>query len=123
MRADLLGCSVDVLTMAETVERARVAMRDQGRLQHVALNVAKFVNMRSDRILRSDVMGSAVYHGRRWVARCDRRLRAASPPNHAVEGARMVISSLPGAASHVVAICQDKYPFRRNTDSRHFRSI
>src|SRR5260370_7286364 len=60
MRADLLGCSVDVLTMAETVERARVAMRDRGRLQHVALNVAKFVNMRSDRILRSDVMGSDV---------------------------------------------------------------
>src|SRR5216684_3018279 len=60
MRADWLGFSVDVLTMAETVERARVAMRDRGRLQHVALNVAKFVNMRSDRILRSDVMGSDV---------------------------------------------------------------
>jgi len=60
MRADLLGCSVDVLTMAETVERAKVAMRTRGRLQHVALNVAKFVNMRSDRILRSDVMGSDV---------------------------------------------------------------
>ncbi len=60
MRADLLGCSVDVLTMAETVERARVAMRDRGRVQHVALNVAKFVNMRSDQILRSDVIGSDV---------------------------------------------------------------
>jgi len=32
MRADLLGCSVDVLTMAETVERAMVAMRDRGRV-------------------------------------------------------------------------------------------
>jgi N-acetylglucosaminyldiphosphoundecaprenol N-acetyl-beta-D-mannosaminyltransferase len=60
MRADLLGCSVDVLTMAETVERAKVAMRDRGRVQHVALNVAKFVNMRSDQILRSDVIGSDV---------------------------------------------------------------
>jgi N-acetylglucosaminyldiphosphoundecaprenol N-acetyl-beta-D-mannosaminyltransferase len=60
MRTDLLGCSVDVLTMAETVELARVAMRDRRRLQHVALNVAKFVNMRSDRILYSDVMGSDV---------------------------------------------------------------
>ncbi len=60
MRADLLECSVDVLTMAETVERARVAMRDRGRVQHVALNVAKFVNMRSDQILRSDVIGSDV---------------------------------------------------------------
>jgi N-acetylglucosaminyldiphosphoundecaprenol N-acetyl-beta-D-mannosaminyltransferase len=60
MRTDLLGCSVDVLTMAETVDLARVAMRDRRRLQHVALNVAKFVNMRSDRILYSDVMGSDV---------------------------------------------------------------
>src|SRR5437764_15384866 len=60
MRADLLECSVDVLTMAETVERARVAMRDRGRVQHVALNVAKFVNMRSDQMLYSDVMGSDV---------------------------------------------------------------
>lgn len=60
MRVELLGCSVDILTMAETVERARGAMRDRARLQHVALNVAKFVNMRSDGMLRSDVMSSDV---------------------------------------------------------------
>ena len=60
MRIDLLGCPVDVLTMAETVERARAAMRSRTRLQHVALNVAKFVNMRSDPVLRSDVMGSDI---------------------------------------------------------------
>lgn len=60
MRVDLFGCPVDVLTMAETVELARVAMRDRTPLQHVALNVAKFVNMRSDQVLRSDVMGSDV---------------------------------------------------------------
>lgn len=60
MRVNLFGCSIDILTMAETVELARVAMRDRVRLQHVALNVAKFVNMRSDPILRSDVMGSDV---------------------------------------------------------------
>ena len=60
MRTDLLGCSVDVLTMAETVDLARAAMRDRRRLQHVALNVAKFVNMRSDRVLQSDVMASDV---------------------------------------------------------------
>lgn len=46
--------------MAETVECARVAMREQKRVQHVALNVAKFVNMRTDGILRADVMGSDV---------------------------------------------------------------
>ena len=58
MRVDFLGCSVDVLTMAETIERAKVAMRDRRRMHHVALNVAKFVNMRSDGVLRADVMGS-----------------------------------------------------------------
>lgn len=60
MRVDLFGCPVDVLTMPETVDLARVAMRDRARLQHVALNVAKFVNLRSDPILRSDVMGSEI---------------------------------------------------------------
>ena len=58
MRTDLLGCPIDVLTMAETVERAKEAMRVRKRLQHVALNVAKFVKMRSDPILCSDVMTS-----------------------------------------------------------------
>src|SRR5664279_5096010 len=57
MRVDFLGCSVDVLTMAETIERAKVAMRDRRRMHHVALNVAKFVNMRSDGVLRADGMG------------------------------------------------------------------
>ena len=44
MRTNLLGCPIDVLTMAETIGRARAAMRDRTRLQHVALNVAKLVN-------------------------------------------------------------------------------
>jgi N-acetylglucosaminyldiphosphoundecaprenol N-acetyl-beta-D-mannosaminyltransferase len=60
MRVDLMGCSVDILTMAETVERVRLSIRERKRVQHVALNVAKFVNMRTDGILRSDVMGSDV---------------------------------------------------------------
>ena len=58
MRVDFLGCSVDILTMAETIERAKGAMRDRKRVHHVALNVAKFVNMRSDGVLRADVMAS-----------------------------------------------------------------
>jgi N-acetylglucosaminyldiphosphoundecaprenol N-acetyl-beta-D-mannosaminyltransferase len=44
--------------MAETVEQARRAMRSRQRLQHVALNVAKFVNMRSDPVLAADVANS-----------------------------------------------------------------
>ncbi|MET4120430.1 N-acetylglucosaminyldiphosphoundecaprenol N-acetyl-beta-D-mannosaminyltransferase [Bradyrhizobium sp. JR4.1] len=60
MRASFLGCPVDFLTMAETVELARGAMRSRQRLQHVALNVAKFVNMRSDPVLAADVANSDV---------------------------------------------------------------
>lgn len=60
MRASFLGCPIDLLTMAETVERARTAMRTRRRLQHVALNVAKFINMRSDPVLAADVANSDV---------------------------------------------------------------
>lgn len=60
MRASFLGCPVDLLTMAETVDLARRAMRSHRRLQHVALNVAKFVNMRSDAVLAADVANSDV---------------------------------------------------------------
>ncbi|WP_298422815.1 WecB/TagA/CpsF family glycosyltransferase [Rhodoblastus sp.] len=58
MRSSFLGCPIDVLTMAETVELAREAMRSGRRLQHVALNVAKLVNMRSDPVLAADVANS-----------------------------------------------------------------
>lgn len=44
--------------MAETVDRAHEAMRTGRKLQHVALNVAKLVNMQSDPLLASDVRGS-----------------------------------------------------------------
>ncbi|RXH29825.1 MULTISPECIES: WecB/TagA/CpsF family glycosyltransferase [Bradyrhizobium] len=60
MRASFLACPIDLLTMAETVELARGAMRSRGRLQHVALNVAKFVKMRSDPVLAADVANSDI---------------------------------------------------------------
>jgi N-acetylglucosaminyldiphosphoundecaprenol N-acetyl-beta-D-mannosaminyltransferase len=58
MRADLLGCPIDVLTMDETLDRARLAMQHRLRLQHTALNVAKFVRMRSNQTLARDVTDS-----------------------------------------------------------------
>jgi N-acetylglucosaminyldiphosphoundecaprenol N-acetyl-beta-D-mannosaminyltransferase len=58
MRQVLLDCPIDVLTMAETVDLARRAMQCRNRLQHVALNVAKLVNTRSDPILSADVASS-----------------------------------------------------------------
>ncbi len=60
MRASFIGCPVDILSMAETVELAREAMRSRRRLQHVALNVAKLVNMRVDPVLAADVVSSDV---------------------------------------------------------------
>ncbi|WP_024516056.1 WecB/TagA/CpsF family glycosyltransferase [Bradyrhizobium sp. Tv2a-2] len=60
MRASFLTCPIDVLTMADTVELARSAMHSQQRLQHVALNVAKFVSMRFDPVLAADVASSDV---------------------------------------------------------------
>ena len=60
MRHDLMGCPVDILTMAETLELARTAMRERVRLQHVALNVAKLVNMRFDPVLSADVARSDI---------------------------------------------------------------
>lgn len=60
MRASFIGCPIDILTMADTVELARRAMHSHQRLQHVALNVAKFVNMRSDPVLAADVANSDV---------------------------------------------------------------
>jgi N-acetylglucosaminyldiphosphoundecaprenol N-acetyl-beta-D-mannosaminyltransferase len=73
MRASFLGCPVDLLTMDETVELARTAMRSRSRLQHVALNVAKFINMRLDPVLAADVANSDVVGidgmGIVWAAR------------------------------------------------------
>jgi N-acetylglucosaminyldiphosphoundecaprenol N-acetyl-beta-D-mannosaminyltransferase len=58
MRNTFLGCPIDILTMAETVDLARDAMRTRKRLRHVALNVAKLVTMRRDPLLAADVKGS-----------------------------------------------------------------
>jgi N-acetylglucosaminyldiphosphoundecaprenol N-acetyl-beta-D-mannosaminyltransferase len=58
MRQYFLGCPIDILTTAETVNLAREAMLCRQRLQHVALNVAKLVNMRRNDVLAADVAGS-----------------------------------------------------------------
>jgi N-acetylglucosaminyldiphosphoundecaprenol N-acetyl-beta-D-mannosaminyltransferase len=59
MRVELLGLPVDILSHAETLARARAAMRGEaGRCQHVALNVAKLVNARRDPDLDRDIRES-----------------------------------------------------------------
>ena len=58
MRAQIFGCPIDILTMRETIDLARSAMAQQKTMVHVALNVAKLVNMRTDPILAEDVKKS-----------------------------------------------------------------
>jgi N-acetylglucosaminyldiphosphoundecaprenol N-acetyl-beta-D-mannosaminyltransferase len=60
MRSSFMGCPIDILSMSETVNLAREAMQSRGRVQHVALNVAKLVNMRFDPVLAADVAASDV---------------------------------------------------------------
>jgi N-acetylglucosaminyldiphosphoundecaprenol N-acetyl-beta-D-mannosaminyltransferase len=56
MRADFLGVPIDLIDLKETIRRAEEAMRLRCRLQHVALNVAKFVYMQKNQELRDDVL-------------------------------------------------------------------
>jgi N-acetylglucosaminyldiphosphoundecaprenol N-acetyl-beta-D-mannosaminyltransferase len=55
MRIAFLGTSIDLLSADETLRRALQAMQGGRPIVHVALNVAKFVNMRQNEQLRSDV--------------------------------------------------------------------
>jgi N-acetylglucosaminyldiphosphoundecaprenol N-acetyl-beta-D-mannosaminyltransferase len=55
-RVEFLGVPVDLLTLDQTVALAVGAMRERTNVTHVALNVAKFVKMRTDPDLRRDVI-------------------------------------------------------------------
>jgi N-acetylglucosaminyldiphosphoundecaprenol N-acetyl-beta-D-mannosaminyltransferase len=58
--ANFLGIPLHPLTMEQTLDRVVAAMHQKRPLQHVALNVAKFVNLRHDRELRADVLGADI---------------------------------------------------------------
>lgn len=60
MRARFLGVPLHPFTMDETVAEVAAAMRERQPLQHVALNVAKLVNLRKDPELRADVFGADI---------------------------------------------------------------
>jgi N-acetylglucosaminyldiphosphoundecaprenol N-acetyl-beta-D-mannosaminyltransferase len=57
-RGDFLGVPIDLLTMDQTIEVIRQKIQARSRMQHVALNVAKFVNLQTNKELRDDVLGS-----------------------------------------------------------------
>ncbi|MGQ9427239.1 WecB/TagA/CpsF family glycosyltransferase [Gilvimarinus sp. F26214L] len=56
-RIELLGCSMDVASMSETINRIEVALLEGRFTQHVVINVAKLVNMRKDPELDASVRG------------------------------------------------------------------
>ncbi|MGH7936648.1 MAG: WecB/TagA/CpsF family glycosyltransferase [Chthoniobacterales bacterium] len=60
MKTELLGVEIDALSFHETVDRVRAAMRRRQPMHHVSVNVAKLVKMRSDPILRDDVLSSDI---------------------------------------------------------------
>lgn len=60
MRVYLFDTPVDILSRKETLDRAVDAMRSGTPCQHVALNVAKLVNSRTDAELRQDVASADI---------------------------------------------------------------
>jgi N-acetylglucosaminyldiphosphoundecaprenol N-acetyl-beta-D-mannosaminyltransferase len=60
MRIKIIGTPVDALSFDETVAMARRAMRERVLTHQVSLNVAKLVKMRSDSMLRDDVLASHI---------------------------------------------------------------
>jgi N-acetylglucosaminyldiphosphoundecaprenol N-acetyl-beta-D-mannosaminyltransferase len=60
MRAEFLGTPIDLLTLEQTVIRAVDAMLMRTPTHHVALNVAKLVNMRRNDELKCDVNESHI---------------------------------------------------------------
>ena len=60
MRVTLFGLPVDILSYDETIERILAAIANGQRCQHVALNVAKLVNARTDAELDRDVRASDI---------------------------------------------------------------
>jgi N-acetylglucosaminyldiphosphoundecaprenol N-acetyl-beta-D-mannosaminyltransferase len=54
-RIEVLGCPMDVASMAETVERIRSGVQTNRFTQHVVVNVAKLVHMRKDAQLDASV--------------------------------------------------------------------
>ena len=59
-RLEFLGSPLDAITTQQTVAMALEAMHSRAKLTHVALNVAKLVNMQANSILRNDVRSADI---------------------------------------------------------------
>jgi len=59
-RVNILDTPLDALSFGETVERARTSIITGNTTQQVSMNVAKLVKMRTDKVLREDVLSSDI---------------------------------------------------------------
>src|SRR5690349_21192063 len=59
-RVNILSTPLDALSFAETVECARTSIITRHSTQQVSMNVAKLVKMRTDAVLREDVLSSDI---------------------------------------------------------------
>jgi N-acetylglucosaminyldiphosphoundecaprenol N-acetyl-beta-D-mannosaminyltransferase len=60
MRIELLGIPVDILSAEETLNAIESSMSSRQRLQHVAINVGKFVALQTNEELKEDVTTSDI---------------------------------------------------------------
>jgi N-acetylglucosaminyldiphosphoundecaprenol N-acetyl-beta-D-mannosaminyltransferase len=57
LRANVLGCWIDAITLAQTVEIVERAIASRRQCQHVAINAAKLVRFQPDEELRRVIRG------------------------------------------------------------------
>jgi N-acetylglucosaminyldiphosphoundecaprenol N-acetyl-beta-D-mannosaminyltransferase len=73
VRQNFLGVPIDCLTLSETIAEADRAIRNRQLVQHVCINVAKFIKMRANVELDRDVRSSHIISvdgmGIVWAAR------------------------------------------------------
>jgi N-acetylglucosaminyldiphosphoundecaprenol N-acetyl-beta-D-mannosaminyltransferase len=72
-RSDVLGCAIDRLDMAQTLDRIDAIIASGGFAQHMAMNVAKLVTLRDDPGLREIVASCSIVNadgqGIVWASR------------------------------------------------------
>ena len=56
-RADVLGCEIDRVTLADALDHCEQTIAARGHMQHMAINAAKLVLMRKDRELAEVIRG------------------------------------------------------------------
>ena len=98
-RVEFLGVPVDLLTLDQTVALAVGAMRERKNITHVALNVAKFVKMRTDPDLRRDVITADIVGLDGMGILVALRLFGAHPPER-VAGVDVMFALMEACAQH-----------------------